>query len=185
MKLIVGLGNPGSRYANTRHNVGFMVLDRLAQRARTTIARRQCSALVATTEVGGERVCLAKPQTYMNLSGEAVACLLRFYKASPRDLLVVYDDRDLPLGKIRLRERGGAGSHRGMESIIAALGTDDFPRLRVGIGRPPGVDAVAHVLGSFSAEERPIAEDALSRAVEAIEVALREGLPAAMNRFNP
>lgn len=184
VKLVVGLGNPGARYTNTRHNVGFMVLDRLARRAGAPLTRRQCGALVAVAKVAGQRACLTKPQTYMNLSGEAVACLLRYYKVSPADLLVVYDDRDLPLGRIRLREKGSAGGHRGVESIIAALGTSDLPRLRIGIGRPSEMDAVDHVLGGFSAEERPTAETALDRAVEAVECALQEGLAVAMNRYN-
>lgn len=184
MKLVVGLGNPGSRYANTRHNVGFMLLDRLARRSGVVLARKQCSAQVAAGTVAGERVCLAKPQTYMNLSGEAVACLLRFYKLSPAELLVAYDDRDLAAGRVRLRETGSAGGHRGMESIIAVLGTADFPRLRIGIGRPADLDAVDHVLGSFSAEEKPVMEAALDRALEALECALREGLVAAMNKYN-
>ncbi len=184
VKLVVGLGNPGARYAKTRHNVGFMVLDRLARKAGVTLTKKQCAALVALGTVAGERVCLAKPQTYMNLSGEAVACLARFYRVSPRDLLVIYDDRDLPAGKIRLRERGSAGGHRGMESIIGQLGSSDFPRLRIGIGRPEEMDAVDHVLGSFSPEERPLMETTLDRAEEAVEVALREGLEAAMNRYN-
>ena len=184
VKLVVGLGNPGTRYARTRHNVGFMVLDRLARRANTVVAKRQCGALVAVANLAGERACLAKPQGYMNLSGEAVACLVRFYRLTSSDLLVIYDDRDLPLGRIRLRDRGSAGGHRGMESIIAALGTSDFPRLRIGIGRPPELEAVEHVLGQFGREEQPIIEEALDRAVEAVEYAFREGLTAAMNRFN-
>ena len=184
MKLVVGLGNPGRKYADTRHNVGFMVIDRLARRSGIEVTKRQCSALVGLGSIGRARVCLAKPQTYMNLSGEAVACLLRFYKISTADLLVIYDDRDLPPGKIRLRERGSAGGHRGMESIIGMLGTSDFPRLRVGIGRPAEIDAMDHVLGGFSAEERPLMEDALDRAAEAVECVFTEGLVAAMNRFN-
>ncbi len=184
MKLVVGLGNPGAKYANTRHNVGFMVVDRLARRVGIGLTKRQCNALTALGTISGQRVCLAKPQTYMNLSGDAVACLARFFKVSPADLLVVYDDRDLPLGRVRLREKGSAGGQRGMESIIAALGTSDFPRLRIGIGRPAEVDAVDHVLGSFSAEERPLIEAALDRAVEAVEGVLSEGVDWAMNSFN-
>ncbi|MGE5620667.1 MAG: aminoacyl-tRNA hydrolase [Sphingomonadaceae bacterium] len=184
MKLVIGLGNPGSRYAATRHNVGFMALDRLARKHGASITKRQCNALTALATVSGQRVCLAKPQTYMNLSGESVACLARFYRIAPEDILVIYDDRDLPVGKLRLRERGSAGGHRGMQSIIATLGTSDFPRLRIGIGRPSEMDAVDHVLGQFSAEERSVMDEALDRAVEAVEVALGEGLEAAMNRFN-
>lgn len=184
MKLIVGLGNPGSRYASTRHNVGFMVLDRLAARCGAPLTKRQCNAVVATSNIERERVHLAKPQGYMNLSGDTVGCLLRYYRMTPPDLLVVYDDRDLPMGRIRLRERGSAGGHRGITSIISVLGTAEFPRLRVGIGRPPDQDAVDHVLGRFSGEELATMEAALDRAVEAVECALAEGLPAAMNRYN-
>lgn len=184
MKLVVGLGNPGSKYAATRHNVGFVVVDRLGSAARVEVTKRQCSALVALATVAGQRSCLAKPQTYMNLSGQAVSCLMRFYKVEPRDLLVVYDERDLPLGRIRLRERGTAGGHRGVASMIEQLGTSDFPRLRIGIGRPSQLDAVDHVLGSFTSEERPVVNEMLAQAVEAVETALREGLEAAMNRYN-
>lgn len=160
------------------------MVDRLAQRSGVAVTKKQCSALTAIATIAGEKVCLAKPQTYMNLSGDAVGCILRYYRLAPADLLVIYDERDLPLGKIRLRERGSAGGHRGMESIIGVLGTSDFPRLRIGIGRPKEVGAVEHVLGSFSAEERPVAEEAIDRAVEAVETALREGLATAMNKFN-
>ncbi len=184
MKVIVGLGNPGAQYASTRHNVGFMVVDHLAQRYGIAVTRRLCNATTATLTIAGGKVCLAKPQTYMNLSGDAVGCLLRYYKLTPADLLVVYDDRDLPVGRIRLRERGGAGGHRGMESIIGALGTDSFARLRIGIGRPLEMDAVNHVLSTFSAEERPVIEEAVDRAADAIEAAVTDGMAAAMNRYN-
>ncbi len=184
MKLVVGLGNPGSKYAGTRHNVGFMVVDRLARRNGIEITKKQCNALSGLGTIAGHRVCLAKPQTFMNLSGEAVSCLARFYKVAPRDLLVIYDERDLPVGRIRLREKGSAGGHRGLQSIIGMLGTSDIPRLRIGIGRPEAIDAVEHVLGSFSAEERPLMEEALNRAAEAVEAVLAEGMDAAMNRYN-
>jgi len=184
VKLVVGLGNPGARYASTRHNVGFMVVDRLAHRSRVAVTKRQCNALTAVANIAGEKVCLAKPQTYMNLSGEAVGCLLRYYKLSPADLVVIYDERDLPLGKNRIREKGSAGGHRGMESIIGVLGTADFPRLRIGIGRPAETNAVEHVLGSFSPEERSVVEESIDRSVEAVETLLREGTAAAMNKFN-
>jgi len=184
VKLIVGLGNPGPRYADTRHNVGFMLLDRLARRHGIEVTRRQCTALTGLGTISGERVCLAKPQTFMNLSGEAVACLCRFFKIVPSDLLIVYDDRDLPLGRIRIRQRGSAGGHRGVESIIDRLGTSDFPRLRIGIGRPQQMEAVQHVLTSFSTDEWPAIEGALDRAADAVEVALAEGLETAMNRYN-
>lgn len=184
MKLVVGLGNPGSRYADTRHNIGFMLLDRLAGRHRVAMAKRQCSALIGFGEMAGDRLCLAKPQTYMNLSGDAVSCLVRYYKVPLSGLLVVYDERDLPLGKLRLRETGSAGGHRGMESIISVLGTQQFPRLRIGIGRPSELDAVDHVLGRFSRDESAALEETLSRAMEAVEVALKDGFARAMNDYN-
>ncbi len=184
MKLVVGLGNPGSRYASTRHNVGFMVIDRLARAWNASLTRKQCSAVAGDAHCAGEKVWLAKPQTYMNLSGEAVSCLLRFYKLTPADLLVIYDERDLPVGRVRLRERGSAGGHRGMASIIQMVGTSDFPRLRIGIGRPPELDAIDHVLSGFPSEERPLIEEAISRAVEAVETTFREGLAVAMNKYN-
>jgi peptidyl-tRNA hydrolase, PTH1 family len=184
VKLVVGLGNPGSRYAHTRHNVGFMVIDRLARKAGISLTKRQSNALTGIGSIGGQKVCLAKPQTYMNLSGDAVAGVARFYRVSPEDVIVVFDERDLPTGRVRVREKGSAGGHRGMDSIIGRLGTNEFPRVRIGIGRPTGMDAVDHVLGSFSPEERPLMEEALSRAVEAVECALTEGVAAAMNGFN-
>lgn len=184
MKLVVGLGNPGSRYADTRHNIGFMLVDRLAQRHGAAISKKQCSGLVGFAESPGEKLCLAKPQTYMNLSGETVGCLMRYYKVPVAGLLVVYDDRDLPLGRLRLRDGGGAGGHRGIESIIAVLGTQQFPRLRIGIGRPSEVDAVDHVLGRFSPDERQTVTETLDRAADAVEVVLRDGLVRAMNEFN-
>lgn len=184
VKLVVGLGNPGAKYAHTRHNVGFMVVDRLARGAGVSLTKRQCNALTGVGSISGHRVCLAKPQSFMNLSGDAVACLARFYRVAPADLLVVYDERDLPAGRVRLRERGSAGGHHGVESIIERLGTNEFPRLRIGIGRPAEMDAVEHVLGSFSAEERPLMEEAVNKAVEAVECALGEGVAAAMNSHN-
>jgi peptidyl-tRNA hydrolase, PTH1 family len=184
VRLVVGLGNPGSRYADTRHNVGFMLVDRLAQRHGTTVSKKQCSGLIGFAELSGEKLCLAKPQTYMNLSGDTVGCLMRYYKVPISGLLVVYDDRDLPMGRLRLREGGSAGGHRGIESIIAVLGTQQFPRLRIGIGRPSEVDAVDHVLGRFSPEERQTVATMLDRAADAVEVALRDGLVRAMNDFN-
>jgi PTH1 family peptidyl-tRNA hydrolase len=184
IKLIVGLGNPGTRYAASRHNVGFMIADRFARTHEFDFARRRFNALIAEGNVGGQRILLAKPQTYMNLSGDAVGKLFAFYKIAPHDLLVVYDDLDLPLGKLRLRSRGSAGGHHGMESIIARVGTSDFPRLRVGIGRPNPDADVDHVLGSFDADERAVMDATFARAVEAIDVWLADGIAAAMNKFN-
>ncbi len=185
MKLIIGLGNPDRRYRNTRHNVGWEVIDRLAHRLGIAVNQEDGWATVGGGTVARRRVLLAKPKTYVNLSGTAVADLRRGHRVKVADLLVVVDDLDLPLGRLRLRPGGSHGGHNGLRSIIDALGSDAFPRLRVGIGRPPaGMDPADFVLTPFTVEERATMEVALDRAAEAIETALREGLPAAMNRFN-
>lgn len=184
MRLVAGLGNPGEKYADTRHNIGFMVLDELAGRLGAGAFRKHCRSLVAETRQGGDRLVLAKPQTFMNKSGEALASLLGWYKVPLSNLLVVYDDMDLPLGQLRLRAAGSAGSHNGMRSIISCLGARDIPRLRVGIGQAPGVEAVSHVLGHFAAAERPLVDAAVQAAADAVEMTVACGLEAAMNRFN-
>ncbi len=183
--LIVGLGNPGPQYATNRHNVGFRCLERLAAAHGLAFDRRQKQAQVARGAIHGQTVILAQPQTFMNESGRAVALLARFYKVQPDCLLVVYDDLDLPRGAVRLRPEGGSGGHKGMRSIVEHLGSRDFSRLRIGIGRPPGrMDPAAYVLQDFSKEEEPQVEETLERAVVAIEIWLREGIEAAMNRYN-
>ena len=196
-KLVVGLGNPGKEYAGTRHNVGFAVMDRLAEKLDCSFRRKwRFSAEVAEAAAGDAgKVVLAKPRTYMNRSGGAVGALLKWSKIDPAQLLVVVDDADLPLGQIRLRASGGSGGHNGLRSIIEALGGNEgFARLRVGIGRPStglgagttplGADITGHVLGKFATQERVLAEQAAASAVEAIECCLREGLAEAMNQFN-
>jgi len=187
MWLIVGLGNPGERYARTRHNIGFEAIDTLARRHGLEFRGKRANSLIAEGQIAGQRVALAKPQTYMNLSGQAVSSLRNWYKIDPaRELLVVYDDLDLPFGKLRLRERGSAGTHNGMRSIVAQLGSSDFPRLRVGIDQPPGkMDAAAYVLSRFRKEEEAELPFLLDTIADAVEVVLREGLTAAMNRYNP
>ncbi len=183
--LIVGLGNPGREYRDNRHNIGFMLLDRLAVKLDVRFTRLQSQALVAPGMYEQRKVILAKPQTFMNLSGRAVQGLVRFYKLPLEALLVAYDDLDLPAGVIRLRPDGGSAGHRGMESIIEHLGTDRFPRLRLGIGRPPGrMEARDYVLQDFSAEETPLVSAMLNRAVEATLTWIVAGLEMAMNRFN-
>jgi len=185
MKLIVGLGNPGSRYRGTRHNVGWEVLERLARKHGIAIEEDTGWAEVGRGDIGPHRVVLARPMTYVNASGMAVQDLKRRYRVKPSDLFLIVDDLDLPLGRLRLRPKGTAGGHNGLRSVIEALGTDGFPRMRVGIGRPPGkTDAADHVLARFSAEERQMLNDALDRAVEALEVAIVDGVDVAMNRFN-
>ena len=184
IKLIVGLGNPGLRYARSRHNVGFMIVERFAHAHHFRFARKRFNAEIAEGEIDGARVMMIKPQSFMNLSGEAVGKLFAFYKIAPHDLMVVYDDLDLPLGKMRLLPKGSAGGHHGMESIIARIGTSDFPRLRVGIGRPNPDADVDHVLGNFEGDERELMDETFDQAVQAIDTWLAHGLNAAMNKFN-
>jgi len=184
--LIVGLGNPEPKYAANRHNVGFRCLDRLAALHGLSFERRQKHARVALGTLAGCAVVLAKPQTFMNESGRAVAELAAFYRVELERLLVVYDDIDLPLGTLRLRPDGGSGGHRGMRSIIEHLGQKTgFPRLRIGVGRPPGqMEAAAYVLQDFGAQELPVLDETLVRAVRAIELWLSAGIEAAMNYAN-
>jgi peptidyl-tRNA hydrolase, PTH1 family len=183
--LIVGLGNPGREYRANRHNVGFMTLDRLAAKLGLAFTRRQSDALYTSGRLGGRPVVLAKPQRFMNLSGGPVASLVRFHNIAQERFIVVFDELDLPLGTLRLRPAGGTAGHRGMRSVVEALGTQDFPRLRFGIGRPPGrKDAAAHVLEDFNQDELPLVEVTLDRAVEALETFVTEGIVQAMNRFN-
>ena len=179
-RLVVGLGNPGRKYAETRHNVGFMVVDRIAaERGLTFDADKRWEALIAKD---GSRYLL-KPQTYMNESGVAVGKVAAFYKIEPAEVLVIYDDLDLPLGRMRIRGGGSAGGHNGMRSIIAHLGTDRFPRLRVGIGRRDG-EAIGHVLGKVREDERSELENCIKNAVLATALIATEGISAAMTRFN-
>ena len=185
MKIVVGLGNPGSKYARSRHNAGFRALDRLAGRHGLRFGEREYKSLVARGSIGGERVVLVKPQTYMNLSGEAVGRARRALRLEPPDVLVIYDEADLPLGRIRIRESGGAGGHNGVASIIAALGGKGFPRVRIGIGRP-GVGKLPtdYLLDALEPDEVPAFDEAVERAADAVEAILGEGLRVAMNRFN-
>jgi PTH1 family peptidyl-tRNA hydrolase len=184
-RLIVGLGNPGPGYARHRHNVGFMAVDRFAERHGFRFARREAGALVATGSFEGIPLALAKPQTFMNRSGAAVRPLVRRYCRTPGDLVVVYDELDLPLGRLRLRKEGSHGGHNGMRDVIAALGTQQFARLRLGVGRPPsGEDSADYVLYPFTPDERPLVESMLDDAVAALEHLLREGIDSAMNEFN-
>ena len=182
--LIVGLGNPGRGYAFNRHNIGFMAVDRLAARHGIDLKRVQSKAIVGNGRVADRAVILAKPQTFMNLSGGAVGSLAGYYRVPLGNLLVVYDELDIPFGVLRLREKGGAGGHNGMRSIIAQLG-NDFARLRLGIGRPPGrMDPAAYVLQDFGRDELPVVSDMLDTAVAAIETFVREGIALTMSRYN-
>lgn len=182
--LIVGLGNPGRKYKNNRHNIGFMVVNQLSERMSIKITRVQQKALCGDGSLNGHRLYLAKPQTFMNRSGESVGALVRYYGIEFPDILVIYDEIDLPLATLRLRERGGSGGHNGMKSIINHIG-QDFPRLRIGVGRPPGImDPAAYVLRDFEATEKAIVEETINQAVSAVEAFVLVGLEAAMTRFN-
>ncbi len=186
MWLIVGLGNPGEKYANTRHNIGFHCLKHLANQHNLTFDGKRANARIAEGHIAGQRVALAKPQTFMNLSGQAVSGLHAWYKLDPAtDLLVIYDDMDLPFGRLRIRQRGSAGTHNGMKSIVGQLGTQEFARLRVGVDQPPqGWDAVRYVLGRFTKEEEEQLPNIYANVADAVELILREGVRAAMNRYN-
>jgi PTH1 family peptidyl-tRNA hydrolase len=191
MKLIVGLGNPGKTYARNRHNVGFLCLNYFAKLHSIVFDHRQCQAKVGIGQVRGEKLLLAKPGTFMNLSGKSVACLVHKHHLSLSDLLIIYDDLDLPLGKIRLRQSGSSAGHKGMNSIISALGSEDFPRIRVGIGRPQteqqavNEDAIVnYVLSDFSPQEEAIIKPVIARVSEAIDCFLTQGIVPAMSKFN-
>jgi len=182
--LIIGLGNPGRQYRGNRHNIGFMVVDRLAADNGIQSSKVQNKAIVGDGRVAGQRVILAKPQTYMNNSGDAVGPLANFYRMPPENIFVVYDEMDIPLGTIRLREKGGAGGHNGMKSIIQHIG-QDFPRMRLGVGRPPGrMEPPAYLLQDFSSEQLPIVSEMIDEAIRAIETYLQEGIQMAMNKHN-
>lgn len=183
--IVVGLGNPEKKYEHTRHNVGFDVLQVLSQKLDIPLNKLRCKALTGEGRIGGERVVLAAPRTYMNLSGQSVVELLRWYKADAKHLIVVYDDVDLPQGRLRVRAGGSAGTHNGMRNIVYLTGRDDFPRVRIGIGKPePGRDLAAYVLGKYPPEARQAMFDAFLRAADAVQAIVTDGAEAAMARFN-
>ena len=186
MRLIVGLGNPGIAYQFTLHNLGFLAVDRIAEQCGVQVANRRCRALTGRAKVDGHEVVLAKPETYMNLSGQSVAGLVEEFEVEPAGgLIVIYDDLDLPFGTMRLRKQGGAGGHHGMESIIGALGTQEFPRIRLGIspGHKVG-DGAQYVLSQLKKSQYETIDQTLDQAAEAVKVAVVEGVESAMNRFN-
>ena len=186
MKLVVGLGNPGSEFERTRHNVGYRVVDKLAAKLGWRWTERRGRAILASGTIGSEKVVLVKPITYMNLSGEVVGELVRWYKIKPEDVLVIYDELDLPVGKVRLRAKGSAAGHNGLEDIIRHLHTNAFPRLRVGIGHPTNsrMNGRDYVLGIPTVEERILLERGEDRAIEAVELAITQGINTAMNLVN-
>ena len=184
MKVIVGLGNPGEKYANTRHNIGAMAIARLSSLWGISLTRRNPYALVGQGVVNDETVVLARPRSFMNQSGGAVAYLVNRFRISLEDLLIIYDEMDLPLGTTRIRPSGSNGGHNGLRSIIDALKTQDVPRMRLGVGRSPYADAISHVLGKFEEGESPEVDKLLNRAVEAAACFVVEGVNEAMNKFN-
>ena len=184
--LVVFLGNPGARYEGTRHNAGFLAGDALSRSKGVAINRARFRALTATTEIGGEKVMLMKPQTYMNLSGDAVSQAVKFYKIPPEHVLVVSDEVSLPIGKLRVRAKGSAGGHNGLKSIISCLGTDQFPRIRIGVGAPPhpDYDMADWVLSAFKNQDAEDMAKAASRAAEAVECYIQNGPEKTMNLYN-
>lgn len=185
MKVIVGLGNPGPKYEFTRHNIGFLTIDQLAQKLNIEVKQSKFKALYGETRIGQEKVILLKPMTYMNLSGESVNEVLRFYNCEIDDVLIIYDDLDLPAGKMKLRMQGGAGGHNGIKSIIQHLGTQQFKRIKMGIGRPVNEDVVSYVLGTFSKEEQETLQEMLPKAADAcVSFVEEEDFSKVMNNYN-
>lgn len=185
MKVIIGLGNPGKKYEDTRHNAGFMAIDKISDKWGIPVTQNKFRALVGEGRIEGEKVLLVKPQTYMNLSGESVAEVLKFYKLIPDDLVVIYDDLDLPTGQLRLREKGSAGGHNGIKSMIQHLGTQEFKRIKVGISRPePGRSVSDYVLNTFPVAERADIQEAVGLAADACAMWTRESFLKVMNHYN-
>lgn len=184
MYVIAGLGNPGKKYAQTRHNMGFITIDQLAEKHNIKVDRLKFKALVGEGRIAGQKVLLVKPQTYMNLSGESLREVMRFYKLEPEQLIVIYDDIDLEAGALRIRKFGNAGTHNGMRSVVYQLQSDRFPRIRIGIGSSGKKDLINFVTGGFSKDEVPVLEEAVTKAVSALECMLGEGIDRAMNQYN-
>lgn len=185
MYLIAGLGNPGREYETTRHNVGFMAIDALAGKLGVDVSTRKFLGYVGSSFIGGEKVVLLKPQTYMNASGESIRAAADFYKVEPEHVLVIYDDISLDIGSIRVRAKGSAGGHNGMKSIISHLGTDAYPRIRIGIGdKPARMDLADYVLSHFTKEETQTLQDAVTDAADAAALLITDGVQTAMNRYN-
>ena len=170
MYIVVGLGNPGKEYENTRHNIGFMTLDKLSDKLKIDISKNKHKALIGKDTVNGETIMLVKPQTFMNLSGESVVDILNYYKEEPEKVIVIVDDIDLPVGKIRIKRKGSAGTHNGLKSIVSCINSQDFIRVKVGVGKNKDVDLVNFVLGAFSKEEKEVIDESIERACEAVEM---------------
>lgn len=184
MFVIAGLGNPGRKYENTRHNMGFLVIDRIAEKSGINVNKLKFRALVGDGVISGRKVLLVKPQTYMNLSGESLREVVDYYGVEPEDVLVIYDDFDLETGALRIRKKGSAGSHNGMKSVISHLQSEDFPRIRIGIGRSGSLDWKDFVIGKVGRDEKKSIEDAVERAAEAVVCILEKGIDTAMNKYN-
>jgi peptidyl-tRNA hydrolase, PTH1 family len=183
--LLAGLGNPGREYRDNRHNVGFMLVDQICKEFDIKIGKFQAKALIGSGSISGQKVILAKPQTYMNLSGQSISGLVRYYKVPLPNVLLAHDDLDLPLGTLRLRPSGGSAGQKGVASTIEQLGTAEFARLRIGIGRPPGqMDSASYVLQNFPVQEQDILKMTLERALKAVQLFIERGLEAAMNQYN-
>lgn len=183
MFLIVGLGNPGKEYKNTRHNIGFDAIDVIAKKYKIEVNRIKFKGVYSETFIGGEKVILLKPSTYMNLSGESIRAVMDFYKINKEDVLVIYDDISLEVGRLRIRDKGSAGGHNGIKSIISNMGTEEFARIKIGVGQPKG-DLVKYVLGNFAKEERQMLHEVLDLVVSATEVIIKEDVKEAMNKYN-
>ena len=184
MYIIAGLGNPGKKYENTRHNIGFITLDVIAEKLDVKVNRIKFRSLVGEASFSGRKVILVKPQTYMNLSGEALREVMNFYKIPADHLIVIYDDIDIPTGTLRIRKKGSAGTHNGMRNIVYQLNDDGFPRIRIGMGRERRSDLRDFVTGGFTKEEKPLLEEAVTKAADAALCIISEGIDRAMNRYN-
>ncbi|AIS53427.1 peptidyl-tRNA hydrolase Pth [Thermoanaerobacter kivui] len=183
MYIIAGLGNPGKEYEGTRHNVGFMVIDELAKKLNIDVGKLKFKSLIGEGNYKGEKIVLQKPQTFMNLSGEALYDIVNFYKIPLKNVIVIYDDKDLDVGKIRIRRKGSSGGHNGMNSIIYLLNSEDFPRVRIGIGKPEN-DLVSYVMGKFNEYEKKLIDEAIIKAADAVIDIIENGIEHAMSKFN-
>jgi len=184
MYIVVGLGNPGKKYENTRHNMGFLSVDVLAEKYDIKVNKIKFKSLVGEGRIGGQKVILVKPQTYMNLSGEAVREIVDFYKTESQELIVIYDDIDIPTGNVRIRKKGSSGTHNGMRNILLHIGTEDFPRIRVGIGSGKKENLISYVTGGVSKDEKCLLEEAVKRAAESAACIIEKGIDKAMNEYN-